>query len=314
MKVLSLFDGISCGRVALDRLNIFPEYYASEIDESAIAISKVNWPDIIQVGDIRGLKYYDGTLFRGKTENIYDSQIALKKFDLVMGGSPCQDLSIIKSKTRKSLDGEKSNLFYEFVRLVREIKPKYFLLENNYSMKDEARDIISEELGVKPIMIDSGLVSAQERKRYYWTNIPVKELPTDKGFLLKDIIEKDVDEKYYYNVPFEFFGEDKKVCAKIKINSFDMNKRVFSENHKVGTLTCCKGGYTQKKIYTQGKIRKLTPLEYERLQTLPDYYTAGFADTHRYNGCGNGWTVEVIKHFKKHNLDNKTYLTNKFNN
>lgn len=298
MKVLSLFDGISCGRVAIDRLNVFTEYYASEVDKNSIAISKVNWPDITQVGDITRLKYnqYTKTLSTSRDGHIYDSQIMIGEFDLVMGGSPCQDLSIIKSKTRKSLEGDKSNLFYEFVRLVKEINPTYFLLENNYSMKDEARDIISEILGVKPIMIDSSLVSAQDRKRYYWTNIPVDGLPKDKNLILKDILQDDVDEKYFYNLPFEFYGEDKKVCAKLEMKNQDMHKRVFSINHKVGTLTTCGGGNTQKKIYIDGKVRKLTPLEYERLQTLPDYYTAGLADCHRYNGCGNGWTVDVIAH------------------
>lgn len=309
MKVLSLFDGISCGRVALDRLNIFPdEYYASEIDKNAIAISKVNWPDIKHVGSITDIRVAENGRLTYKEQNgvILNVSDNFKPFDLIMGGSPCQDLSIIKSKTRKSLDGEKSNLFYEFVRLVKELQPRYFLLENNFSMKDEARDIISKEMGVQPIMIDSGLVSAQDRKRYYWTNIPQSPLkdkgimskPSGTTYILNDILQPadEVDDKYWYHMPFEFYGEDKKVCATLEMKNQEMHKRVFSKNFKCGTLTTCGGGNTQKKVYQDGRVRKLTPLEYERLQTLPDDYTSGFADSHRYNGCGNGWTVDVIAH------------------
>lgn len=286
MKVLSLFDGISCGRVALERAGIPVDvYYASEIDKNAIAISAKNYPDIVQIGDITTVsdRFDLNSDFAGG-------------IDLLMGGSPCQDLSIIKSQTRKGLDGEKSNLFWEYVRVLNEVKPKYFILENNFSMRDEARDIISDALGVQPIMIDSALVSAQDRKRYYWTNIPNVTQPKDNGIVLGDILETDVPEKYYYDKPFTLHGGDKKVCATLEFNNQDMHKRVFNPKFKVGTLTTCGGGGTQKKVLQDGRVRKLTPLEYERCQTLPDNYTAGFADTHRYSGCGNGWTVDVIAH------------------
>ena len=284
MKILSLFDGISCGRVALERAGIPVEaYYASEIDKNAMAISSKNYPDIVQIGDVRNIP----------TNSDWG-------FDLLIGGSPCQDLSIIKSKTRKGLDGEKSNLFWEYVRILNEVKPKYFILENNFSMRDEARDIISEALGVQPIMIDSALVSCQDRKRYYWTNILNVAQPEDKGIVLGDILENGVPEKYWYAKPFTLNGDDKKVCATLEFNNQDMHKRVFNPKFKVGTLTTCGGGGTQKKVLQNGRVRKLTPLEYERCQTLPDGYTAGFADTHRYSGCGNGWTVDVVAHILKH--------------
>jgi DNA (cytosine-5)-methyltransferase 3A len=284
MKVLSLFDGISCARVALERVGIPVEtYYASEIDKYAIQISGKNWPDINHIGDVRDV-----------ARKIED--FGMEPIDIIMGGSPCTDLSIIKSKTREGLQGKQSNLFFEYVKILRMVKPKYFLLENNYSMMDEARNIISQELGVLPIMIDSSLVSCQDRKRYYWTNIPAITQPLDKGLVLGDILEQNVDVKYYYNLPFDFHGEDKKVCATLNFKNHEMHKRVFNPKYKVGTLTTCGGGNTQKKVYQNGRVRKLTPLEYERCQTLPDNYTAGVADGHRYSTCGNGWTVDVIAH------------------
>ena len=283
MKVLSLFDGISCARVALERADIPVEaYYASEVDKYAMQISNKNYPDIIQLGDVKEINW--------NATNRYEA------IDILMGGSPCTDLSIIKSKTREGLDGKQSNLFFEYVRILREVKPRYFILENNFSMMDEAKDIISKELGVQPIMIDSALVSCQDRKRYYWTNIPNVIQPNDKGILLKDILENNVPEKYWYDHPFTLLGDDKKVCATLEFKNHDMHKRVFNPKFKVGTLTTCGGGGTQKKVLQNGRVRKLTPLEYERCQTLPDNYTFGVADTHRYTACGNGWTVDVVAH------------------
>lgn len=302
MKILSLFDGISCARVALERAGIEVDaYYASEIDKYAIQISKKNYPDIIQLGDVKDIQSFKENKnmimvpveggYMGRNKGIY-----LGDIDILMGGSPCTDLSIIKSKTREGLEGKQSNLFYEYVRILREVKPKYFLLENNFSMMDEAKDIITKELGVEPIMIDSALVSCQDRKRYYWTNIPNVTQPKDKGIVLGDILEKNVPDKYWYDKPFRFHGDDKKICATLEFKNHEMHKRVFNPKFKVGTLTTCGGGNTQKKVYQNGRVRKLTPLEYERCQTLPDNYTAGVADGHRYSVCGNGWTVDVITH------------------
>ena len=166
MRVLSLFDGISCARVALERAGIkIKKYYSSEIDKYAIQIAQKNYPDTIQVGSVVGL---DSSQF--------------KDIDLLLGGSPCQDLSIAK-KNRKGLGGERSGLFWEYVRILKEVKPKYFILENVNSMPKEAKQIITETLGVEPIMINAALVSAQNRKRLFWTNIPNVEQPKDKGSL-----------------------------------------------------------------------------------------------------------------------------------
>lgn len=178
LKVLSLFDGISCARVALERLGIpVSEYYASEIDKYAISVSKMNHPHIIHVGDVK---------------NVHGAH----HIDLLIGGSPCQDLSIAKAN-RKGLDGERSSLFWEYVRILREVKPKYFILENVASMRASDRDIISEALGVQPVMINAALVSAQQRKRYFWVGkldefgtykqVEIPQ-PEDRGIYLKDIL------------------------------------------------------------------------------------------------------------------------------
>lgn len=279
MKVLSLFDGISCGRVALERAGIPVDvYYASEIEPSAIKIAQKNYPDTIQLGDVTKLNTY-----------------ALPEIDLLIGGSPCQSLSITMSNKRQDLDG-KSKLFFEYVRVLNEVKPKWFLLENVASMKDECKDVITSYLGVEPILINSSAFSAQDRPRLYWTNIDVEMEPPTHPDVLKDIMESDVHEKYYYNCGFDFHGLDKPVCATLHVNTHEMLKRVYSPNFKCYTLTAVRGGYQQKKVYDNGMVRKLTPIEYERLQTLPDNYTEGVNDTQRYTALGNGWTVDVIAH------------------
>lgn len=285
MKVLSLFDGISCGRVALERAGIpVEEYHAFEIDKYAIQISKKNYPDIIHHGDV------------------FDSDFSeFKGFDLLIGGSPCQSLSIVQSKTRKKLDG-KSKLFFEYVRALKTVQPKYFLFENVASMNEDSKNTISELLEVEPILIDSAIFSAQSRPRIYWTNIPISErqLPVisykNKDLVLNSVVEKDVDDKYFYNCDFDFYGEDKTVAAVLHMKGHDILKRVNSRYKKCQTLTACGGGNIQKKVYIDGRCRKLTPLEYERLQNLPDNYTAGISNTQRYKCIGNGWTVDVIAH------------------
>lgn len=293
MKVLSLFDGISCARVALERAGIAVEaYYASEIDKYAIAISKKNYPDIIQLGSVTEVRVREP-----EDEFLHSACISPSwKIDLMIGGSPCQDLSIAKLK-RTGLQGEKSNLFYEYVRILKEVKPKYWILENVASMKKDQQEIISEILGVKPIMIDAGLLSAQTRKRLFWTNIPGIKLPEDEGLVLKDIMIKgEVDSKYWYHYPLKKLGEDKGVCAIMQFNNNEMHKRIHNPLFKCPTLTTCRGGGLQKKVLQNGNARKLTPLEYERLQGLPDNYTHSFADSHRYNTIGNAFNVDVIAH------------------
>ena len=284
MKVLSLFDGISCGQIALERAGIpVKVYYASEIDRYAISVTQKHYSNTVQLGDV--------------------SQIDFKQFegeiDLLIGGSPCQSLSIVQSKTRQNLDG-KSKLFFEYVRALETIRPKYFLFENVASMKDECKQAISECLGIEPIFINSNCFSAQDRPRYYWTNIDVNTSNlTESNLCLLDILQKDVPEKYFYTQTYDYLG-DKQVCAKLHVNGHDILKRVHSPNFKCHTLTTFSGGNTQKKVLDNGRARKLTPLEYERLQTLPDNYTDILSDTQRYNVCGNGWTVDVIKYIFEH--------------
>ena len=176
MNILSLFDGISCARVALDVAGIpVNKYYACEIEKNAMKVSKKNYPDIISLGSVID----------------FQKDMIKEPIDLLIGGSPCQDLSIAK-KDRKGLEGDRSSLFYEYVRIKNEINPKYFILENVASMRKEDRDIISGIMGCEPVMFNASLVSAQTRKRYFWTNIQF-DLPADRGILLKDIIQTDAD-------------------------------------------------------------------------------------------------------------------------
>ena len=207
MKVLSIFDGISCARVALERAGIHVEaYYASEIDKYAIQISKKNYPDIKQLGDVKKV----GFNLLNKDAIEYGYGFSPIDIDLLIGGSPCQDLSIAK-KNRKGLDGERSGLFWEYVRILNEVKPKYFILENVNSMPKEAKELITKTLGVEPIMINASLVSAQNRKRLFWVGkrvgLTVLEgkpyyekveipQPEDRGILLKDILEDKVDSAF----------------------------------------------------------------------------------------------------------------------
>jgi len=366
MNVLSLFDGISCARVALDRAGIeVNAYMSSEIDKNAIKISEKNYPEIIRVGNVVGLEV--------------EGQI-----DLLIGGSPCQDLSIAK-KDRKGLEGNRSGLFWEFVRIKKECNPQWFVLENVASMPKADRDIITREMGVEPVMFNASLVSAQSRKRLFWTNIPF-DLPEDRGILLKDILETDVGEKFYIKkamtttpnkkegefVQVGYFGAENQckvggaalrvydpkakaptlasVGHLIKVghigNSDAQANRVYNTDGKSCTLSALGGGLGAKTgLYKVGRdvgrrlnedghradadtsipyerrietrdddkcgtltsvakdnlvvgerIRKLTPIECERLQGLPDNYTEGVATTNRYKCLGNAFNVDVVAH------------------
>ena len=273
MKVLSLFDGISCGRVALERAGINVEvYHAYEIDENAKKISKDNYPDIVHFNDVRDCVGLD-----------YDKE----NFDLLLGGSPCQDLSII-SKRGKGLKGSKSSLFYEYVRIKDEMNPKYFLFENVVPRNKNDIDEISDLLGVEPILINSSLVSAQNRERLYWTNIPNVTLPKDKNIKLSDIIKDKPNED---------------------IKPFMMKK--WGNNirlHQIGTTDrsksyCVTTGRTHPKNYIlnpdRTKCRLFTIEEVEQLQTLPIGYTKAVGKSSAHHGIGNGWTVDVIAHIFK---------------
>lgn len=270
MKVLSLFDGMSCGRIALERAGFeVEEYYASEIDKYAVQVSKDNYPDIIHIGDVTQVSYKDGVLHT--QFGSYQTDV-----DMVIGGSPCQSFSV--AGNGKGFDGS-SGLFYEWVRILREVNPKYFLLEN-VCMKKEWEDVITQEVGVSPIMINSALVSAQNRKRLYWTNIEGITQPKDKGILLRDILENFIFDKEPYYIVFNSnrpknYKSDKSMCLVTSGGSKTKGVGISDDS---------------------GMWRKLTPIECERLQTLPDNYTEGVSNSQRYKMIGNGWTVDVIAH------------------
>jgi len=303
LNILSLFDGISGARIALEKLNIpITNYYASEIDKYAIQVSKENYPDIIHIGDIKDVKASD-----------------LPKIDLLIGGSPCQDLS--NAQKGLGLKGEKSRLFYEYIRLYRELEPKYFLLEN---VKNKWGDLMSEIIGVGFIEINSSLFSAQSRPRYYWTNIDFPKLPkSHHKEVLADIIEKKVDEKYYFNKNGldEFIKQNlsfKKAPTKdgiVKlfdvpksiINDHERQRRIYALNSKSPTILA---RADTTKIVIDKRIRKLTPLECERLQNIPDNYTSSCSDTQRYKMIGNGFNVNTIVHILK-GLENKPFEVRK---
>lgn len=277
MNVLSLFDGISCGQIALEKANIkIDEYYASEIDNNAIKVTQHNYPDTIQIGDVTKIKYKDNKLYTEK--GIYESKI-----DLLIGGSPCQGFS--NAGRMLNFKDERSMLFFEYVRLLNEVKPKYFLLEN-VKMKKEWQDIITRYLGVEPIEINSSLVSGQNRVRLYWTNIPNIKQPQDKKILFKNIISKD--RKWFSLLPWCF----KKWGNTIKLDTL----RTLEDDKSF----CVTTGKTHSKNYYLNKNRnmmtKLNADEVELLQTIPVGYTNILAETQRFKCIGNAWTVDVIAH------------------
>ena len=285
MNVLSLFDGISCGMVALERAGIPVErYVAYEIDENAIKVSKHNYPQIEHCGDVTKA---DFTQYAGA--------------ELLMGGFPCQDLSI-GNANRRGLNGNRSGLFWELVRAIEEVNPRYFLVENNYRMPTDDMETITKTLGVEPILIDSALLSPQSRKRLYWTNITGVSQPTDKGLNVIDIIEK-ADHENLIDVT-QFNGKQGITDRQNKplrigtIGKGRQGERVYSVYGKTVNLTASGGGLGAKTgLYLiDGAVRKLTPTEAERTQTLPDGYTAGHTDSARLRAIGNAWTVDVIAH------------------
>ena len=291
-KILSLFDGISCAQCAIHKLGINNyEYFASEIDSQAITITQKNYPKTIQIGDILNLT----------SENApYDRPY------LLVGGSPCQNLSSVG--VRSGLKGEKSSLFYQFVLILKKTKPRYFLFENVASMshddKDEMTRALNEALGngskVQPIKINSSSFVPQTRRRYYWTNIPfnTKNLPPEDGLstTAQDLLEKNVEENYYYKP-----NQIKRSFTKDGFNTKPESDLKIARPLKTKPYT---GRATADNCYHMpfGKngelrLRKLTPVEYERLQGLPDEYTAGISNTARYEAIGNSFTVPVIKWF-----------------
>lgn len=257
INVLSLFDGMSCGQIALERAKIkVNKYFASEINKYAIKVTQCNYPNTIQLGDITQINGH-----------------MLPKIDLIMGGSPCQGFSF--AGKQMNFNDPRSRLFFEYIRLLKECKPKWFLLENVVMLK-EYEQVITEYLNAQPIMINSALVSAQNRKRLYWTNITNIEQPKDKQIILNDILENG------------FADRNKSYC--IDANYFKGgNLKSYFKKHRRQLIF-----YKFKKIY-----RKLTPVECERLQTVPDNYTNYVSNTQRYKMLGNGWTVDIIVHILK---------------
>ena len=381
MNVLSCFDGCSGGQLALQKANIkVDNYYASEIDKYAIKVTQANFPNTIQVGDITN--YLANPMYLQGRD--------VPKIDLLMGGSPCQGFSFAGKNL--NFTDPRSKLFFEFIRLKNGLNPKYFLLEN-VKMKKESMDIITKYMGVEPIEINSSLLSAQNRKRLYWTNIPFDADIKDKGLVLKDILEpeENIEPKYlagnnliinyrggnqlnptYKSQANTIHDTSKKspcVCAgthgyaigyverclqvgAADLKGYDIIKRVYSVEGKSPALTTMQGGHREPKIMRGGSIinrkinpktgkrddynpnikakarievraddksgclttvqkdnvvvngeqrywRKLTPLECERLQTIPDNYTNHVSNSQRYKMIGNGWTVDVIAHILK---------------
>ena len=276
MNVLSLFDGISCGQVALNRMGIkYDNYYASEIDKHAIQITQYNYPNTIQLGDVINIKGED-----------------LPKIDLLIGGSPCQSFS--NAGNGSGFEG-KSGIFWEYVRLLEELKPTYFLLEN-VKMKKEWIKIITEAIGVELIKINSNLLAAQNRERLYWTNIPNITQPENKNIFIEDILDDEFDEKYWLKPRnSELLRNKVDLTNAPNVCCIDVYNKKFKVDRKSPTLTL--PHHNSLRLYQNGRIRKLTPEECEKLQTLPVGYTnAGVSDIHRYSSIGNGWTVDVIAH------------------
>lgn len=279
MNVLSLFDGISCGQQALKELGIkINKYYAAEIKDIAIKVTMENHPNTIQLGDVTKIKIIGDQFICEKGVSLFNG------IDLLIGGSPCQDLSSA-NKVRDGLKGSKSMLFWEYVRILKEVKPKYFLLENVARMKKEDKDIISKELGVEPIRINSSLVSPQLRDRYYWTNIPNVTQPEDKGIELQSILTSGTTDR-------------KKARALLVSDSRPLRtpEKMLHRYHSTGFTTL---------VFEDDSPRYLNQIELERCQTLPEEYTKCLTRNQAANVLGDCWTVSVIKHiFKNLPVDN----------
>ena len=311
LTILSLFDGISCGKEATKRVGIkINTYYASEVNDVSIGISKYNHPDIIQLGDVTKIDTNE-----------------LPTIDLLIGGSPCQNFSFSGTgKGAVTVEGieitsleqymelkeqgfqfeGQSYLFWEYVRILRDVKPKYFLLEN-VKMAEKWKNVITKTLGVESILINSSLVSAQSRPRLYWTNIPGITEPTDKGLFIKDVLEDEYTEKEVLSQKildrYQSIESSYAVgTTKPEFRTIGQRDWVFGDDNKMGCLTAT--DYKQpKQVLHNGVLRKISPIEAERFQTLTDNYTQygifngeikSISHTKRFEVIGNGWTVDII--------------------
>ena len=285
MNVLSLFDGMSCGQLALQRANIkYDNYFVSEIKKTAIKVTQHHFPKTIQLGDVKNINLKQ-----------------LPKIDLLIGGSPCQDFSIINTK-QLGLQGEKSVLFYEYLRILKELKPKYFLLEN-VRMKKQSEQELNEYLGVKGLHINSQLVSYQRRPRIYWTNIPNVTIPEDCNINFQD----------YKDTNFEY-------CKQFKVNKTPSRIKMWNKGKGFVGLGTCHNVTHSKKVYCltrkqdrspnsgliefDGFCRFLTRKEMEQAQCVPAGYTNMVSYNQAQDLLGDGWTIEVIAHIFK-NLGEK---------
>lgn len=311
MNVLSLFDGMSCGQIALNKLGVnVDEYFASEVDKYAIFVTKKNFPSTQHIGDVRNI-----------------CSKSLPSIDLLIGGSPCQNFSFSGSKkgmtTKENIEvvsldqymslksegfefNGQSYLFWEYVRLLQEVKPKYFLLEN-VNMSAKWKNLISEILGVQPIKIQSSLVSAQSRTRLYWTNIPNVTLPENKGVVLKDILEPKEEFKLpqHFQDRLKVYGKPKGIVygdTKKPTTKIGQRDECFSMESISGCLTATMYKQPPQYIYN-GEVYKLSPIDCEKLQNVPVGYTEGVSNSQRYKMLGNGWTVDVIAHILKQAFD-----------
>ena len=314
MNVLSLFDGMSCGQIALRELGIkVDNYFASEIDKYAIEQTQLNFPNTIHLGDVTKVKAAD-----------------LPPIDLLIGGSPCQGFSFAGKQL--NFTDPRSVLFFEYVRILkelREINPNIKFLLENVRMRKEFEAVISAQLGLQPVMINSALVSAQNRVRLYWTNIRTRTeglfsdiytdipQPQDKGILLRDILEPNAPERYYLSEKTVANMLKHKERQKEAGNAWEQNNLVVSgtfRTHKddfgFREIKSGKGATIPARAREDGsgqnvckignRIRRLTPLECSRLQTIPSWYNWGCSETQTYKMLGNGWTVDVIAHILKH--------------
>ena len=285
LNVLSLFDGIGCSRLALNKcLNLrINKYYYSEIDSNCIKLTS-KYPKDINLGSVENIKINK-----------------LPKIDLLIGGSPCQDLS--NAHKGDGINGIRSSLFYKFVKLKNKLNPKYFLLEN---VKNKWSNLMNREIGIEGVELNSMYLSGQYRPRVYWTNINFENIFTDKNNKnIKDYLEKNPDKKYFFDFNIKKIKKINKISKlKYGINKIfliprellkdnERQRRVYDIRGKSPTLLARSD---TPKIFINNKIRKLTPLECERLQGLPDNYTANFSNTTRYKMIGNGFTVQVIKY------------------
>lgn len=292
MNVLSCFDGMSCGRIALERAGIkVDNYFASEIDKYAMQIATKNYPDTKHIGSVVDVKASD-----------------LPKIDLLIGGSPCQGFSFAGKQL--NFEDERSKLFFEYVRLLEECKPKYFLLEN-VKMKKEYQDLITKYLGVEPIKINSALVSAQNRERLYWTNIPNIAQLEDRGLLIRDILDYTIND-VLSEAEFDYMCRSESTTKFVprlnRAKGMDEKSNTLTQSlhkgvpHGVIKRPCEPKEFNENSIchHTDNThYRKLIPIECERLQTVPDNYTDGVSNSQRYKMLGNGWTVDVIAHIFK---------------